>query len=205
MKSKLLKLYNTITVKNKKAIIVVSLVIISLILLIGIGYFHYGIGMSDEIKINIINSEISKKEYDKARDLTNRYIKEVDEKSKLLKEFHLNTIDLCEQTGTGSLDEATTKIKEYINTVKIVKTEVKSKGSYSNYKYIEVTVKNNGKENINYIKIGFDFIDKNGDIIQSDWTNDNSIIKPNATQKITKMVSKDIKFNIVKTEILDFR
>lgn len=207
MKSKLLRLYNTIKtkIKNKKIISIISLAIISLILMMGIGYFHYGIGMSDQTKNDNIKAQLSQKKYDKAKKLTNRYFKGTDTKATTMKEYNINMISICEESGVGTLDEAINKLQEYLNSVKIIKTEVKSRGYYNSYKDIEVTVQNNSKNNINYVKIGLYFLDKDGNIIQSDWTNDSSIIKPGATQKITKMVSNDIKFTLVKAEILDFR
>lgn len=44
-----------------------------------------------------------------------------------------------------------------------------------------------------HIELNIYFKDDNGNIIGSDWTNDNSIIKPNASQTISNMMSKDIK------------
>lgn len=206
MKEKLLKIKNLILKHKKVSISAVSIII--LLLILGIGYFHFGIGMSDKTKANIINSEIAKKEYDKARELTERYIKETDEQSKILKKLHLNIIDMCEQTNTGSLEESTKKYKElkdYVDTVKIIKVDIVNEKYNSSYHNVEVTVQNNGKENISYVKIGLDFKDKNGNIIQSDWTNDSSIIKPNAKQTIKKMVSNDIKYDTVHAEVLEFK
>lgn len=208
MKDRLFKLYNSTIVKRKKLTIITILIVIILISTVGVGYFYYGVGMSEKTKANIINSTISKKEYDKARELTDRYIKETDEQSKLLKELHLNTIDLCEQTGTGSIEEAANKykaLKEQLDTLKIIKVDITREKYSSNYHNVEVTVQNNGKENISYVKIGLDFKDKSGNIIQSDWTNDSSIIKPNAKQTIKKMVSDDIKYDKVQAEVQEFR
>jgi len=208
MKDKFLKVYNFIIVKHKKKSIISGLIMILIVLIFGIGYFYYGIGMSDKTKANTINSAISKKDYNKARDLTDRYVKGNDEQSIALKKLHISIIDTCEQSNTGSLEEATKKYKElkdYVNTVKIVKVDITKEKYNSSYHNVEVTVQNNGKENINYVKIGLDFKDKNGNIVQSDWTNDSSVIKPNAKQTIKKMISNDIKYDTVQAEVQDFK
>jgi len=207
MKGKLLKLKGFIKEHKKSSII--SLIVIALILVASyIGYFNYGIGMSEKQKTNRINLTLSTKNYNKARDMTNIYFKGTDAQSSAINKLFVSTIDLCEQSNTGSLEEAMNQykaLKDHIDSLKIIKTEIVNPKYSSGYQNIEITVQNNGKENISYVKIGFDFKDKNGNIIQSDWTNDDSIIKPNATQKLTKMVSKDIKYDTVQSEILDFK
>ena len=207
MKEKLLKLRNMIK-KHKKVSSVITIFII-LILFVGyIGYFNYGIGMSDKQKTTRINSILSTKDYKKAKEVTNVYFKGLDEQSVATNKLMVSTIDLCESTNTHNLEEAMNQyktLKERVDSLKIIKTEIIHPKYSSNYENIEVTVQNNSKENISYVKIGLDFKDKSGNIIQSDWTNDDSIIKPNATQKLTKMVSKDIKYDTVQSEVLDFK
>lgn len=61
----------------------------------------------------------------------------------------------------------------------------------NNYMYLYITVKNNSNYDINYIKVNIYLEDKDGNIIQSDWTNDSSCIKPGATQTLEKMVKKN--------------
>lgn len=76
-------------------------------------------------------------------------------------------------------------------------------GKYSNYKDINTKIINKSQKNITYIKLNIYFEDDKGNIIGSDWTNDSSTIKPNATQTISKMIPKDIKNASV--EIADIR
>lgn len=77
------------------------------------------------------------------------------------------------------------------NAVEIKKVEINHKSYSSDYVDIVVTVYNGGSTPINYIKINFDYKDVNGNIIRSDWTNDNSEIKPGASQIITNMTKED--------------
>jgi archaellum component FlaF (FlaF/FlaG flagellin family) len=208
MVSKIKNLYNFVIVKHKKLTIIIGVITIILITIIGTGYFYYGIGMSEQHKNDRIKSVVLNKEYDKATEMTNRYFNKTDEQSIAIKKVNMSLIDLCKTTNTGSLEEATSKYKalqEQLNTVKIIKVDITKEKYNSSYHNVEVTVQNNGKENINYVKIGLDFKDKNGNIIQSDWTNDSSVIKPNAKQTIKKMVSNDIKYDTVQAEVQDFR
>jgi DNA-binding protein YbaB len=207
MKEKILELKNLI--RQNKKVTSISVIFIILILFIGYtGYFDYGIGMSDKQKTNRINSIVLTKNYTKAKNMNNVYFKGTDEQSIATNKLILSTINVCESTNASNLEEAMSQykdLKEKVDSLKIIKTEIVHPKYSSNYENIEITVQNNGKENVSYVKIGLDFKDKNGNVIQSDWTNDNSIIKPNSTQKLTKMVSKDIKYDTVQSEVLDFK
>ena len=92
-------------------------------------------------------------------------------------------------------DISNTKVETKVNTepnLKIINTHVEDKySSSSDYKNINITVQNNGTTNINYVKINLFFENSRGSIVKSDWTNDNSCIKPSATQVITKMVKSE--------------
>ncbi len=101
-----------------------------------------------------------------------------------------------ESTYGGSIED--------FNNVKIEKVFVEDYGGkYSNYDTIGITVKNNSNKNIHYIKVNLFIKDSSGNIINSDWTNDSSTIKPGATQKLTKMVEKG--YDDVSVEIADIR
>lgn len=114
------------------------------------------------------------------------------------------------QVLNKSLEEAGKALEESIggtiddfNSVEISEVRFENGSKYSNYKDINTKIVNKSKKDITYIKLNIYFKDDNGNIIGSDWTNDDSIIKPNATQTISKMIDKDIKNASV--EIADIR
>lgn len=76
--------------------------------------------------------------------------------------------------------------------------------SFSDYRDINITIKNNGNENINYVKINLYFKDKNGNVIKSDWANDDSCIKSNSRQTITDTVKVTKDIDIFSTEIAEY-
>jgi hypothetical protein len=81
-------------------------------------------------------------------------------------------------------------ISDY-NAVKISKVEIEHLSYDSDYVNINVTVNNGGTTAINYIKINLYYKDSSGNIIRSEWTNDDSDIEPGASQVITKMTEND--------------
>lgn len=93
---------------------------------------------------------------------------------------------------------------EDINNVKIEKVFVEDYGgSYSSYDTIGITIKNNSSKNISYVKVDLFIKDSSGNIINSDWTNDSSTIRPGATQTLTKMIKKG--YDDISAEISDIR
>lgn len=54
------------------------------------------------------------------------------------------------------------------------------------YEDAVIYVQNNSNKDISYIRVDIFIKDKNGKIVQSDWTNDSSTIKSGASQKIKK-------------------
>jgi integrase/recombinase XerD len=62
---------------------------------------------------------------------------------------------------------------------------------YCDYVNVNVTINNGGTTAINYIKINLYYKDSSGNIIRSEWTNDDSDIEPGASQVITKMTEND--------------
>jgi hypothetical protein len=108
--------------------------------------------------------------------------------------------------GSGSSETSSTGSPESDSkdtSLKIIKTEISFKAS-NKYQTVKITVQNNKQEDINYVKVGMHFKNSNGEVVQSDWTISDSVIKPGASQTIEKMVSKDIEYNTVDAEILDF-
>ncbi len=94
-------------------------------------------------------------------------------------------------------------ISDY-NSVSISKVEIKDRRYNSDYVDIDITVNNDGEKSVRYIKINLFFKDTSGEIIKSNWTNDNAIIKPGASQVITKMVKQD-GWRSVSAEIADIK
>lgn len=92
---------------------------------------------------------------------------------------------------------------EDFQSVQIEEVWFENEGIYSNYKDINTKIINKSQKNITYIKLNIYFKDDNGNVVGSDWTNDDAIIKPNATQTISKMISKDVENASV--EIADIR
>jgi hypothetical protein len=54
------------------------------------------------------------------------------------------------------------------------------------YYNVIIHFKNNSSETINYVKINMFFKDIDGNVIQSDWTNDSSPVLSGATQRLEK-------------------
>lgn len=103
----------------------------------------------------------------------------------------------------NSFVRATGGTVEDFNSVEIEEVWFESGGKYSNYNDLNTRIVNKSNKNITYIKLNIYFMDSSDNIVGSDWTNDDSIIKPNATQTISKMVSKDVESASV--EIADIR
>lgn len=192
---------------SKKKKIILSTVS-GLLLITTIGTFSYarntyGFSMTNIQKENKINQILSTKDYDKATEIANKYYSNDSDKRNIF----VKTINLCKETKTGSLDEANQYIQQELkNMPKIVDINFKPTYSFS-YDYVDVilTVKNEGNKDINYVKINLFFLDGSGNIIYSDWTNDNSIIKQGSTQIIKHMVKWNTNWKDVKTEVEDWK
>lgn len=72
-----------------------------------------------------------------------------------------------------------------------------------NYIYIRGSVKNVSEKVISYFEITADFLNTNGDIIDSDMTNDGDELQPNTSRKFEIMHKYDSKFKKVKLRISD--
>lgn len=201
MNKDIIKLYKLKLIKNKR-LVIVALALLVLLIIGSIGYFHYGIGMSPKEKTKRINEVIAQKDYDKARKMNERYYNKDKEDTKLAYNLLRSSIDLCQITDSGNIEEAYAKTPSK-KSAKITNVKIINRNYDSNYQDVAVTVENTGDTNISYVKIGLNFKDANGNIVQSDWTNDDSIIQPNSTQTIKKMVSKDFIYDTVQAEILE--
>ena len=107
----------------------------------------------------------------------------------------INQIDDNFKSTTGR------SISDY-QAVKITNVSI---GGYSgDYANINITINNGGTTPINYIKVNLFFKDKNGNIVRSDWTNDDSNIQPGANQILTKMTKRGDWYT-VSAEIAEIR
>ena len=88
--------------------------------------------------------------------------------------------------------------------VEIVKVEL-NRDYGSQYYDVDTTIKNVGSKNIRYIKLNIYYKDSSGNIVKSDWTNDNAIIKPGATQTISKMTKKSSEWDNVTVEVAEVK
>lgn len=86
----------------------------------------------------------------------------------------------------------------------IVKVEL-NRDYGSQYYDVDTTIKNVGSKNIRYIKLNIYYKDSSGNIVKSDWTNDNAIIKPGATQTISKMAKKSSEWDNVTVEVAEVK
>jgi hypothetical protein len=84
---------------------------------------------------------------------------------------------------------------------RLIIKETKEENYSNGYHDVKVIVENVASENVGYVKVGLNFKDENGKVVQSDNITDNNIIKPNAQQTLTKRISNDIKYKTVEPEI----
>lgn len=195
---------------SKKKIIIIFLVIILLIGSVsGYKYYQYktGFNLSDSEKESNIEKLVKKdKGYFDARNLTYAYFGHDTDKSESIVE----EIDECENKGYDNFKQAYDSIKDRkgkeqkekelkeleqkilaekpkVSDMQITKQDFIIKQG-SNYGDVTIVVKNNGKKEVNYIRVDIVFYDENNQVIQSEWTNDNSTIMSGASQTLTKMV-----------------
>lgn len=69
------------------------------------------------------------------------------------------------------------------------------------YEDAVIYVQNNSNKDISYIRVDIFIKDKNGKIVQSDWTNDSSTIKSGASQKIKKTLQDVRSGNTVEVKL----
>lgn len=190
--------------KNKKVSIPI-IILVCILVVVAFLYTTFGIGMTDTHKDKAIMGASATKNYEKAKNLAMRYYNNDANKQ----EQYITLINMLEEAGVGTLEEYTLHLQQLtqkakeMNVLKIEKVEIVPK-NYGEYHDINVTVRNTGDKNISYVKINLYFKDKDGNIIASDWTNDNSRILPNAQQTISKMVSDKIRYHTVTAEIAEF-
>lgn len=185
---------------NKKKIVVISVVI----LMLGGLLIYKTVPFTDEQKNSRINSAIAKYDYQKAYELNDKYFgKSINDKN--MYKVNVLSIDLCESTNKGSIADATKYVEQLEESKpKIIKVKVTKQSYSSDYVDVDVTLQNNGTSSLNYVKINLYYMDKDGNTIKSEWTNDNSEILPNAMQTLTKMTQKE-GWTQVRAEVSDWK
>ncbi|WP_053956810.1 hypothetical protein [Inediibacterium massiliense] len=113
-------------------------------------------------------------------------------------------LSLCiEKINQDFENEYGRSISDYEN-VKITNVDIVSKDYSSDYVDINVTVNNGGETSVSYIKINLYYKNENEEVVKSEWTNDNSDIKPGASQVLTKMTKRE-GWKSVSAEIAEIR
>lgn len=186
--------------KKKKILIsVLSIVILIGCIIIWNSYKNYqyetGYNLSYEDKKINLDIELSIGNYNKAKQLSSAYKIHTDDIDKI--------IQIYKEHKDGKNNFASlSDVENYLSKQNCIVTDSYSTDISSLYREVHITVKNNSKSDINYVKVNLYFYDSNGKIVKSDWTNDSSCIKPGATQRLEKMVNKG--WATFKTEVAEY-
>ena len=90
-------------------------------------------------------------------------------------------------------------IEEYQNTPRNTDLTINSNWNYhreGNYIYIDGSVSNNSSKDISYYEIGVKFLDSNGTVLDTDWTNGFDLYSGDTQQ--FEIMHKHINFNEIK-------
>lgn len=108
------------------------------------------------------------------------YQKEQEEKAKY------SSLGIGSSKSISSSKSTTTKPEDKIK----LSISPSSISVAKDYEDAVIYIQNNSNKDISYIRIDIFIKDKNGKIVQSDWTNDSSTIKSGASQKIKKNIAR---------------
>lgn len=193
--------------KTSNVIFLISIIFIVLFIII-ISLYSYTAGnMATQEKLEEIEQSVKYGNYDEATELADKYFlfdKEGKEKAYKTIKFYKN---YNREHGTQydrdkAIEEQEKRQEEEIKSSKVLKIESLSHENEKNgYVNLNIKVKNNTDYTISYVKINIYYLDVNGNIIQSEWTNDSSKIKPGATQTITKYTKLPDGYDSYKVEI----
>lgn len=174
---------------KKKVLIIVLSGIVLIGGLLGIRQ-QTGFLMSKKQKVKIMSAYIKNKEYEKAKEMVNRYCPESSRKDELL-----DAIDLCKKYNVNNTeiaiqmkktDELKAKqlddYKKFCDNVEI--TDVYSEESSRNYFNACAVVENNNNKSIGYIQLDVFLYDENGVLVDTAMTNATSI--PANSKRIVK-------------------
>jgi len=190
VENKNLKFNKLKNIFKKKKVLIPTLIICCFLVIISIGYLAIKPPAPEKVfqKIKGYKTEDLIVYLDKVYPQNGGFLglfkqKNREDKSKVLQSL-IKNIDQEFESQTGR------SISDY-NAVKITNVDIANKSYSSDYVDINVTVNNGGTTPINYIKVNLYFKDENGNIVRSDWTNDDSNIQPGANQVLTKMTEND--------------
>lgn len=174
---------------KKKVLIIVLSGIVLIGGLLGIRQ-HTGFLMSKKQRAKITSTYIENKEYEKAKEMVNKYCPESSQKDELL-----DAIDLCKKYNVNNTetaiqmkkaDELKAKqlddYKKFCSNVKI--TDLYSEESTGNYFNACAVVENNNNKSIRYIQFDVFLYDENGVVVDTAMANETSI--PANSKRIVK-------------------
>lgn len=121
------------------------------------------------------------------------YQKEQEEKAK----YSSLGIGSSKSSSSSSSKSTTTKPEDKIK----LSISPSSISVAKDYEDAVIYVQNNSNKDISYIRVDIFIKDKNGNIVQSDWTNDSSTIKSGASQKIKKTLQDVRSGNTVEVKL----
>ena len=121
------------------------------------------------------------------------YQKEQEEKPK----YSPLGIGSSKSSSSSSSKSTTTKTEDKIK----LSISPSSISVAKDYEDAVIYVQNNSNKDISYIRVDIFIKDKNGKIVQSDWTNDSSTIKSGASQKIKKTLQDVRSGNTVEVKL----
>ena len=121
------------------------------------------------------------------------YQKEQEEKAK----YSSLGIGSSKSSSSSSSKSTTTKPEDKIK----LSISPSSISVAKDYEDAVIYVQNNSNKDISYIRVDIFIKDKNGKIVQSDWTNDSSTIKSGASQKIKKTLQNVRSGNTVEVKL----
>ncbi|GAA0078919.1 hypothetical protein UT300005_32980 [Clostridium sp. CTA-5] len=203
----------------------IAIAIVVFIIICGgtFGYLKYdnnryqtGQGLTDKEKRENIEDLVKNEDYEGANTLAENYYyydKNIDN----LKDYNLN-IKICKEKKLKSFDEAENfRQKSVFNSktsIPIVNDEIKppviekfdivSQDDRNMWLELQVTVTNpNKNKTIDYIEIGFDFLDSNKNLVDTNWTNDTNI-QPNSRRIITKNIKNNNKGLTIAPKIIKY-
>lgn len=187
--------------KGKKNIILG--VLLSLIVVLGVGYKIIEPPAREKVleKIKDYDANEAAEYLDKVYPNDGGFLGMFKEKNS---EYKRDVLFLLVDNMTRKLESSLGRSIEDYKAVKISKVDIEKPDYDSDYLDINVTVENGGETPVNYIKINLFFMDESDNIIKSDWTNDNAIIKPGASQVISAMTEND-GWHSVQAEIAEIK
>ena len=121
------------------------------------------------------------------------YQKEQEEKAK----YSSLGIGSSKSSSSSSSKSTTTKPEDKIK----LSISPSSISVAKDYEDAVIYVQNNSNKDISYIRVDIFIKNKNGKIVQSDWTNDSSTIKSGASQKIKKTLQDVRSGNTVEVKL----